>query len=51
LVDARGSIETLAAALGIGVAELEDWLGGMEQIPHEYHAAIRALTTKLKEKK
>jgi hypothetical protein len=51
LVEYHGSIEGVAQALLVPVDELEDWLGGMKPIPYEQHAAIRALISKMTDKK
>lgn len=51
LVDHHGSIERVADALLVPLAELEDWLGGMKPIPHEQRAAIGALIGKMNDKK
>ena len=50
LVEHHGSIESVAEALLVPLAELEDWLGGTKPVPHEQHAAIRALIAKMTDK-
>ena len=47
LVQAHGSIESVADAVGVPLEEIEDWLGGMKPIPREHYAALRILLAKL----